>query len=52
MTKMEKFARPVDMIIYRDGSVAFSSNGGEHFIYLYPDIVKQVERELRKAVSF
>lgn len=48
ITKEEKFLDPIDMIFYNDGAVAFSKDGGEHFIYLYPDIVEKVTKEFNK----
>lgn len=47
-TKMDKFPDMIDMIIYSDGAVAFSKASAEHFIYLYPDVVKQVKKELSR----
>jgi hypothetical protein len=45
VSKMEKYSDPIEMIFYDDGAVAFTHGHGEHFCYLYPDVVKQVRRQ-------
>lgn len=47
VTKLEAFARPITMSIYSDGAISFSTDFAETFIYLYPDIVKRVKKEIK-----
>jgi hypothetical protein len=51
VTKMEKSIDPLEMIFYSDGAVAFTHGHGEHFCYLYPDIVKQVRRHFNSMTK-
>jgi hypothetical protein len=46
ITKKDKFTRPIHMIFYSDGAVAFSTDMAETFVYLYPDVVKKVSKKL------
>lgn len=39
---------PVELVQYTDGSVAFTRDGAEHFVYLYPDQLKTALKILRK----
>ena len=45
-TKMDKSDREIEMDIYNDGAVSFSTDFAETFVYLYPDVIKKVRRKL------
>ena len=45
-TKMEKSTGEIEMDIYNDGAVSFSTDFAETFVYLYPDVIKKVRRKL------
>jgi len=46
-TKMDKTDREIDLIVYSDGAVHFSTDFAEHQIYLYPDVARKVAKILK-----
>ncbi|MDG6918435.1 MAG: hypothetical protein JRN62_03260 [Nitrososphaerota archaeon] len=38
----------VDLCVYDNGAISLSRNAGTHFIYLYPEQVKQALKEIRE----
>jgi hypothetical protein len=50
-SQVEPNSRPIDFIIYKNGEIAFSTDFGETFIYLYKDqkeIVKKILNQRQK----
>lgn len=45
-TKKERSTREIEMSVYNDGAVSFSTDLAETFVYLYPDVVAKVRRKL------
>lgn len=48
-TKLQKHDKVITMMFYSDGAIAFSEDGAEDFIYLYPDVVKRVKKAFGKT---
>jgi len=38
----------IEILLYEDGAMAFSSDGEEHFIYLYPKQINHLKKVLKK----
>lgn len=47
-SKEEPNSRPIDLIFYIDGAVAFSTDFAETFVYLYKDEVAKLIKLLKK----
>lgn len=45
-TKQENSTREIEMTVYNDGAVSFSTDLAETFVYLYPDVIAKVRRKL------